>query len=136
MAAFDYEVDEKQVIVTRQSVGLGQGIYQVTIPGITNPIRYDRVGTVFMRHASAPPLPHERSAAILPNGSQSNHAVIKYAAVDNQVPVQNIMMIKMTESKGTGTYYLNVDGNRMVYKKMGTVFMKDGTTIPGTNFVV
>ena len=40
-----------------------------------------------MRHASAPPLPHEGSNPVTPAGKPSNHAVIQYAATDNQVPM-------------------------------------------------
>ncbi|UJR11729.1 hypothetical protein I4U23_015910 [Adineta vaga] len=136
LVAFDYEVDESQVNIVSQAGGRGQGIYQVTIPGISTPIRYNRIGSVFMRHASAPPLPHEIPNSIIPAGKPSNHGVIRYAAVDNQVPVQSVTMIKMSEEMGSGTYHLNVNGNRMVYKKMGTCYMKAGSVIPGTNMVV
>jgi hypothetical protein len=136
LVAFDYEIDENQVTVVSQGGGCGQGIYQVTFPGITTPIRYDRMGSVFMRHSSAPPLPHEVPNQVTPTGKPSNHAVIKYAAADNQVPAQSVTMIKMSEEMGSGTYHLNVNGNRMVYRKMGTVFMKAGSVIPGTNTVV
>lgn len=136
LVAFEYEVDEAQVVVNAQSVDMGQGIYQVTVPPFSDPIRYDRMGSVYLRHASAPPLPHEGSHAVTPAGKPSNHAVIQYAAIDNQVPVQNITMIKMTEAMGSGTYHLNVKGKRVVYKKMGDTFMKGGSVIPGTNMVV
>ncbi|CAF3003594.1 unnamed protein product [Rotaria socialis] len=136
LVAFDYEVDENQVTVVSQTGGLGQGIYLVTFPGITTPIRYDRVGSVYMRHSSAPPLPHEVSNQVTPTGKPSNHAVIAYAAADNQIPAQSITMIKMNEERGSGSYHLNVNGNRIVYKKMGTAFMKAGSIIPGTNIVV
>ena len=136
LVAFDYEVDEKQVTIVSEAGDRGQGIYYVTFPGITTPIRYDRVGSVYMRHASAPPLPHEVPNQVTAIGKPSNHAVIKYAAADNQVPAQSVTMIKMTEEMGSGTYHLNVNGNRMVYKKMGTAFMKAGSVIPGTNIVV
>ncbi|CAF1462155.1 unnamed protein product [Adineta steineri] len=136
LVAFDYEVNENQVTVVSQIGDRGQGIYQVTIRGITTPIRYDRVGSVYMRHASAPPLPHEVPGQATPTGKPSNHGVIKYAAADNQVPTQSVTMIKMSEEIGSGTYHLNVKGNRMIYKKMGTSFMKAGSFIPGTNTVV
>ncbi|CAF4759207.1 unnamed protein product, partial [Rotaria sp. Silwood2] len=135
VVAFDYEVDPASVIIVSQVNNFGQGIYQVTFPGLTTPIRYDRVGTVYMRHSSAPPLPHEQTNSSTPAGTPSNHPVIQYAAVDNQVPADAIKMIKMAEERGSGTYHLNVNGNRMVYKKMGTVFMKAGASIPGTNIV-
>jgi hypothetical protein len=136
LVAFDYEVDESQVMIVSEAGNRGQEIYQVTFPGATTPVRYDRVGSVFMRHASAPPLPHELPNQVTPAGKPSNHAVIKYAAADNQVPIQSVTMIKMSEVMGSGTYHLNVNGNRMVYKKMGTTFMKAGSVIPGTNIVV
>ena len=135
LVAFDYEVDEKQVVVVSKSGGLGQGIYQVTFPGVTTPVRYDRTGSVYTRHASAPPLPHDLPNHVTAAGKPSTHGVIKYAAADNQVPVQSVTMIKMSEETGAGTYHLNVNGNRMIYKKMGTVFMKAGSPIPGTNLV-
>jgi hypothetical protein len=135
-AAFDYEVDESQVTIVSETGDRGQGIYQVTIPGIPTPVRYDRVGSVFMRHASAPPLPHELPNQVTPVGKPSNHAVIRYAAADNQVPAQSVTMIKMSEEMGSGTYHLNVNGNRMVYKKMGSSYLKAGSVIPGTNIAV
>jgi hypothetical protein len=135
VVAFDYEVDAATVTVVPQVDNLGQGIYQVTFPGLTTPIRYDRVGTVYMRHASAPPLPNEQANHATPVGTPSNHAVIQFAAVDNQVPVEAVKMIKMTEDRGSGTYHLNVNGTRIIYKKMGTVFMKAGVPIPGTSIV-
>ncbi|CAF4041330.1 unnamed protein product [Rotaria sp. Silwood2] len=113
VVAFDYEVDPASVIIVSQVNNFGQGIYQVTFPGLTTPIRYDRVGTVYMRHSSAPPLPHEQTNSSTPAGTPSNHPVIQYAAVDNQVPADAIKMIKMTEERGSGTYHLNVNGNRM-----------------------
>ncbi len=136
LVAFDYEVDENQVTIVSQAGSRGQGIYQVALPGIPTPIRYDRVGSVFMRHASAPPLPHELANQITPAGRPSNHAVIRYAAADNQVPAESVTMIKMSEVMGSGTYHLNVNGNRMVYKKMGTSYLKAGSVIPGTNIAV
>ena len=136
VVAFDYEVDESRVVVVSKSGGLGQGIYHVTFPGVTTPVRYDLIGSVYIRHASAPPLPDEVSNYVTPKGTPSTHRVIGYAAVDNQVPAQSVTMIKMHEETGSGTFHLNVNGHRMIYKKMGTVFMKAGSPIPGTNLVL
>jgi hypothetical protein len=135
LVAFDYEVAPESVTVVSQTGGLGQGIYQVTFPGLTTPIRYDRIGTVYMRHASAPPLPHELANHSIPIGTSSNHAVVKYAAMDNQISANAITMIKMIESAGSGSYHLNVNGRRVIYRKMGTSFIKAGDQIPGTNMV-
>lgn len=76
MVAFDYEVDPKSVTIVSETGNRGQGICQVTFPGVTTPIRYDRIGTVYMRHASAPPLPHDLGYHFVPMGTPSNHAVV------------------------------------------------------------
>jgi hypothetical protein len=68
LVAFDYEVDEDKVTIISESDGPEQGIYQVLFPGINIPIRYDRVGSVYMRHVSAPPLPHEVPNQVTPPG--------------------------------------------------------------------
>ncbi|CAF4863801.1 unnamed protein product [Rotaria socialis] len=111
LVAFDYEVDEKQVTVVSQTGGLGQGIYLVTFPGITTPIRYDRAGSIYMRHSSAPPLPHESSNQVAPTGKPSNHPVIAYAAADNQIPGQSITMIKMTEERALAIFTFHIYDN-------------------------
>lgn len=66
IAAFECDVDETQVTITPRVTTMGQGIYHVTVPGITRPIRYDRMGTVLTRNDSAPPSLHKRSNAIAP----------------------------------------------------------------------
>ena len=58
VAAFDYDVHAAQVAVVAKSMDFsGQGMYKVTVPGITRPIRYGLMGTIVTRDASAPPLP-------------------------------------------------------------------------------
>ncbi|CAF1272575.1 unnamed protein product [Rotaria magnacalcarata] len=102
LVALDYEVDESQVTVVSKTGHCGQGIYQVTFPGITTPIRHDRMGSVYIRHASAPPLSHKVPNQVTPTGKPSNHAVITYAAAaDNHAPAQSITMIKMYEERGS-----------------------------------
>ncbi|CAF3223613.1 unnamed protein product [Rotaria socialis] len=77
--AFGYHVDPAQVTIVSQMNNFGQGAYEVIFPGLITPIRYDRMGTVFMRHASAPPLPHVQANNATPEGTPSNHPVIQYA---------------------------------------------------------
>lgn len=131
--AFDYEVDPEVVTIVSQMNNIGQGMYQVKFPGLDTPIRYDRIGSVYVRHSTAPPLPYEKANRAVPAGTPSKHAVIQYAAMDNQVPVNTVTMIKMIEDMGSGSYDLNVNGKRMVYKKIGSVFMKGDAPIPGIN---
>lgn len=129
VVAFDYEVDIKDVQLLSQTGNRGQGIYNVAVPNIDIDVRYDRMGSVYMRHSSAP----QPYYSTTPQGKKSNHAVIKFAAADNKISVNDITMIKMQEQRGSGIFHLNINGDRVVYKKFGTVFMKAGTNIPGLN---
>ncbi|WP_123900701.1 hypothetical protein [Chryseobacterium bernardetii] len=50
--AIDNGVEEKEVIIIRAQNGLGSGIYTACVKG--NPIKYQKIGTVFMREGNNP----------------------------------------------------------------------------------
>ena len=50
--AIDNNVDEKDIIIIRAQNGFGSGIYTACVKG--NPMKYKKVGTVFMREGSNP----------------------------------------------------------------------------------
>jgi len=50
--AIDNGVEEKEVIIIRAQNGLGSGIYTACVKG--KPIKYQKMGTVFMREGNNP----------------------------------------------------------------------------------
>lgn len=50
--AIDNGVEEKEVTITRAQNGFGSGIYTACVKG--QPIKYQKMGTVFMREGTSP----------------------------------------------------------------------------------
>ena len=49
----------------------------------------------------------------------------KHVAVENDCSEKDILVIAMSEQLGNGMYSLCVNGKKMKYKRMGSVFMKN-----------
>ncbi len=50
----------------------------------------------------------------------------KHVAVDLDVKPQEVILIKISEQKGNGNYVLCVNGQKVQYRRVGTVFMEKG----------
>lgn len=48
----------------------------------------------------------------------------KHVSVENDVNLENVTLIRISEQKGNGMYILCVDGKRMKYRRMGSVFSR------------
>lgn len=55
----------------------------------------------------------------------------KYVSVDTGCPVEKITIISMVEELGNGIYNLDVCGTKMKYRRVGSVFYKDGENPSG-----
>ena len=50
----------------------------------------------------------------------------KHVAIDNDIDVSKIILLKLSEQAGNGIYEYCVDGKQMKYKRMGTVINRNG----------
>lgn len=50
----------------------------------------------------------------------------KHVSVDENTTIDKIKVISASEQRGNGLYNLCVDGKKMKYKRVGSVFLKDG----------
>lgn len=48
----------------------------------------------------------------------------KHVSVENDVDEEKVILIRISEQKGNGMYILCVDGKRMKYRRMGSVFSR------------
>ena len=48
----------------------------------------------------------------------------KHVAVENDVEVSDVILIRISEQRGNGMYTLCVNGKRMKYRRMGSVFSR------------
>lgn len=52
-------------------------------------------------------------------------ALIKQVAVETGCPEEKIKIIEMSRNTGSGTFALDVCGERKIYKQIGSVFMSN-----------
>ncbi|WP_424492732.1 DUF3157 domain-containing protein [Salinimicrobium sp. GXAS 041] len=50
----------------------------------------------------------------------------KHVAVDLDVKPEEVILMKISEQKGNGNYVLCVNGKKVQYRRVGTVFMEKG----------
>lgn len=50
----------------------------------------------------------------------------KHVAVDLDVKPEEVILVKISEQKGNGNYVLCVNGKKVQYRRVGTVFMEKG----------
>lgn len=55
-----------------------------------------------------------------------NKRLLKHVMVDNNCTEKEVVFIESQNNYGSGIYLLCVKGKLMKYKKVGTVFMRDG----------
>lgn len=53
----------------------------------------------------------------------------KHISVDLGVKQEKIILLEVSEQLGNGVYILCIDGNKMKYRRTGSVFRKDGEDI-------
>lgn len=56
-----------------------------------------------------------------------NGRLKKHVAIDNGVTEKDVIILQAQNSFGSGIYVLCVKGVEMKYKKVGSVFMREGT---------
>lgn len=56
-----------------------------------------------------------------------NNRLKKFVAIDNSVDEKEVIITQAQNGFGSGIYILCVKGKEMKYKKVGTVFMREGT---------
>jgi len=57
-------------------------------------------------------------------GGATSKNLIKQVSVETGCPIEKIMLLDKQQSAGNATYALDVCGNRMVYKQVGSVFLE------------
>lgn len=53
----------------------------------------------------------------------------KHISVDMSVKVENIILLEVSEQLGNGVYIICVDGQKMKWRRTGSVFRKDGVDV-------
>lgn len=49
-----------------------------------------------------------------------------YVAIDSDVDIADVILLRMNEQAGSGLYIVCVDGIKKKYRRTGTVLLKDG----------
>lgn len=72
------------------------------------------------------PKSDKKIQGFLKRGDATIEDLRKHISVENDVNLSDIIFLRISEQKGNGIYSVCVSGKEMKYKRMGTVFMKNG----------
>ena len=73
--------------------------------------------------------PKYNKSAMFKRGGCTVDDLKKHISVDIGVSQEKIILLEVSEQLGNGVYILCVDGKRMKYRRMGTIFKRDGDDI-------
>ena len=71
--------------------------------------------------------PKGKNSAFLRRSDATLKDLKKHVSVDFDCKIEDVIVIKASEQKGNGVYILCVKGKRVKYRRLGSVFFRQGT---------